>query len=185
MLLPWPENAPPTPVPDTLIEAGELLALLVTVTVPVKFPAVLGANSIWRIAVCPAAMVVPLTPLSTLKPVPLADASDTVTLEFPALTRVAPSVLDPPTASLPKFKTEFEISNVRVGVPPVPLTAILTSAAPLLPFSITDPVTLPEAVGKNPTVKDFVAPDATVSGVDRPLTLIPLPATEVLLMTTL
>ena len=71
---PPPANRLPTPVPETLKETGELLALLVTVTVPVTLPEALGAKSTCRTAVCPAAMVAPPTPLRTLKPLPLADA---------------------------------------------------------------------------------------------------------------
>jgi hypothetical protein len=52
------------------IELGELLALLVMVTPPLTLPVVFGANTTLNSAVCPAAMVVPATPLATLKPVP-------------------------------------------------------------------------------------------------------------------
>src|SRR6516164_8035438 len=142
-----------TPVPDTFREPGELLALLVTVTVPVTLPAALGAKSTLRTAVCPAARVAPLTPLSTLKPLPLAVTCDTVRLEFPVLVRVTPSVFDCPTVSLPKFKLEADICSVRVGVPPEPLTAIDASTVPLLFLSNTEPVILPETIGRKATVK--------------------------------
>jgi len=125
-------------------------------------------------------MVAPLTPPRTLKPLPLADACDTVTLEFPALTRFTPSVLDPPTVSLPKFKTEVEASKEREVFSPVPFTLMNASVVPLADSSVTDPVTLPTADGKNPSVKDFVAPDASVSGAERSLTENALPATAAL-----
>ena len=40
-----------TPVPDTEIVAGELVALLATVTVPFTAPAVVGAKDTLRVAV--------------------------------------------------------------------------------------------------------------------------------------
>ena len=120
-----------TPVPDTFREPGELLALLVTVTVPVTLPAALGENSTFRTADCPAARVAPLTPLRTLKPLPLTDTWDTVKLEFPVLSSVTPIVLDCPTVSLPKFKLEVDIDSVRVAVAPVPATVTFASCVPL------------------------------------------------------
>ena len=52
-----------TPVPATLTLLGEFVALLEMLTVPLTLPAAFGANATLNSAVCPAAIVVPATPL--------------------------------------------------------------------------------------------------------------------------
>ena len=54
------------PVPFTATAGAVVVALLMTVTVPVNVPMLFGANTIFMVAVCPAASVAPLMPLVTL-----------------------------------------------------------------------------------------------------------------------
>ena len=52
------------PVPERAMVVGELLALLLTETVPVTFPAAVGAKVTFSVAVCPGVNVaLALTPL--------------------------------------------------------------------------------------------------------------------------
>ena len=60
-----------TPVPLSVTLAGELGALLMMLTVPVRFPAALGANSTVKDALPSAAMVAGVVSPLTLKPLPL------------------------------------------------------------------------------------------------------------------
>lgn len=48
-----------TPVPDSVTGAGELVALLVTVTLPGMSPVPAGAKVTFRVAVCPGATICP------------------------------------------------------------------------------------------------------------------------------
>src|SRR5579859_5147602 len=93
-----------TPLPASEITAGEFVALLATDTLPLTLPAADGAKATFNVAVCPAAMTVPLdTPLS-LKPAPLVAAPEIVTLEFPEFVSVTERVLLEPVFTFPKLK---------------------------------------------------------------------------------
>ena len=54
-----------TPVPDNVMNPGEFVALLVTVTLPESGPVPAGAKVTFRVAVCPGATICPEgTPLA-------------------------------------------------------------------------------------------------------------------------
>jgi hypothetical protein len=159
---------------------GELLALLVMVTFPVTLPVVLGANTTPSSAVCPAAIVAPATPLFTANPVPLTETPEIVMLDVPVFLTATPSVLVPPTVSLPKFRLEVDSESVFVDVVPVPLVHMARDGFDALLFNVTFPVTLPVAVGAYAMVKLFVAEAARVSGIVSPLILKPTPLTVAL-----
>jgi hypothetical protein len=77
-----------TPVPESEMESGELVALLATETLPVTLPAAAGANVAVKAAVCPGPRMSPEeTPLA-LKPEPDTVTFEIVTLEFPAFVSV-------------------------------------------------------------------------------------------------
>ena len=166
-----------TPVPDTATEFGEFVALLISVTVPLTLPVVLGANTTLRFAVCPAEIVVPLMPLVTLNPEPVTLICEMIRLEFPVFFTATSSGIDPPRISLPKFKLVVASEIVRVAVVPVPLKAMVWVALVALLFIVTVPVALPEAVGLNDTVKFSVFAAPSVNGVESPLILNPVPLT--------
>jgi hypothetical protein len=173
-------TVPLTPVPAVVTEFGELVALLVMVTRPVTLPVALGANTTLICAVCPAAMVVPVTPLMTLKPVPVTAICDTVTLEFPVFFTPTPSVLVPPTVSFPKFRFDVDNESVFVAEPPVPLSARVIVGFDALLLRVTLPITLPDAVGRNATVKLAVLAGASVNGMAKPVIWNPTPLTVAL-----
>ncbi len=175
-----------TPVPDTATEFGELVALLTSVTVPLALPVTLGANTTFRFAVCPAEIVVPLIPLVTLNPDPVTLICEMVRLEFPVFFTATSSGVDPPRISLPKFRLIVASEIVRVALAPVPLNAIVyVGFVVALLLIVTLPVTLPEAVGPNATVKLDVCPADNVNGTDNPLSLNPVPLTVALEIVTL
>jgi len=78
-----------TPVADREMEAGELVALLATVTLPITLPADSGANATFIVADWLGARMVPdVTPLA-VNPVPVAVTLEIVTFEFPLFVSVA------------------------------------------------------------------------------------------------
>jgi len=174
-----------TPVPVSPAEFGELVALLINVTVPRTIPVAFGANTTFNSAVCPAATVLPLTPLVTLNPVPVTLIWEMVRLEFPVFLIASCSGLVPPTISFPKFRLEEPSEIVLVALAPVPLNAMVYVAFVALLLMVTVPVTLPEADGPNATVKLDVCPADSVLGKEIPLSLNPVPLTVMLEMVTL
>src|SRR5437879_2132977 len=81
-----------TPVPLMEIVAGELVALLATVTVPVTLPVDVGAKVTFKAADCPAARTVLEETLLELKPPPEVLTPEIVTLELPVFLSVTPRV---------------------------------------------------------------------------------------------
>ena len=93
-----------TPVPDRETVASELVALLVTVAVPVRIPVAAGVKVTFSIAVCPGVKICPVeTPLAVY-PAPEILTLEMVTFEFPALVIVAPRTLLPPRLTFPKLR---------------------------------------------------------------------------------
>jgi len=142
-----------TPVPVTETLLGEFVALLAIVTDPLTPPVLFGAKTTPISAVCPGAIVVPLTPLFTLNPVPVVLICDTVTLEFPMFAMATPSVLVFPTISFPKFRLVADREMLLVATAPLPLNANVNVGFVALLLTVMLPVTLAVDVGVNATVK--------------------------------
>jgi hypothetical protein len=84
--------------------AGELVALLATVTVPLTPVDVAGVKVTLIVAVCPGVRICPVeTPLAE-NPAPEMLTLEMVTLEFPALVNVTPKVLLLPILTLEKLR---------------------------------------------------------------------------------
>ena len=93
-----------TPVPERVIVAGELVALLATVALPVTPIAAAGVNVTLSVALCPGARICPVeTPLA-VNPAPAMLTLETVTFEFPALVNVTPKLLLLPMLTLAKAR---------------------------------------------------------------------------------
>jgi hypothetical protein len=91
------------PVPDKATVAGEFVALLVTVTLPLTLPAAVGANAIVSVTDWLGVKTVPPdTPLA-LYPAPVTATLDMVTLEFPLFVSVTLAEPLLPTLTLPKL----------------------------------------------------------------------------------
>ena len=96
------------PVPEREMVAGELVALLLTATLPVTLPVVPGAKVTFKVADCPGASVVPEdTPLA-LKPAPETETPEIETLEFPEFVSVIACELLEPVFTFPKLKLLVE-----------------------------------------------------------------------------
>ena len=131
-----------TPVPDSEMLDGELVALLLTVMLPLADPFADGANVEVSVVVCPGARMIPLA-LLELKPAPATRTCEMVTLEFPAFVRVTFCVPLLDTFTLPKPKAlELELSNKVPAVVtvseaelletlPEPLVTIMANREPL------------------------------------------------------
>ena len=93
------------PEPDKVIVVGELVALLVTITVPDTFPVADGANVTLKTVFCPGLRTIPDAPVA-LKPGPETLTLEMVALELPELVKVVLKVLLEPMVTLPKGKLE-------------------------------------------------------------------------------
>jgi hypothetical protein len=82
-----------TPVPENGMDNVELVAVLVTATLPLKAPVAMGANVTLKLAVCPGAKVSGIARPLTLKELPVAVSVNTVTDEFPVFVSVTDCLL--------------------------------------------------------------------------------------------
>lgn len=102
------------PVPDTVMVAGELLALLTKETDPEIAPEAAGANVTLAVMLAPAATVVPaLTPL-TLMPAPEMLTAEIVAVALPELVKVTALLELLFTTTLPKARLVTDGFNVIV-----------------------------------------------------------------------
>ena len=91
------------PDPESEMARGELVALLVTVTLPERLPVVVGANVTLKEVDCPAARVTGSAKPVALNPAPLMLICETDTLELPVFARVTLCVPLAPEVMLPKL----------------------------------------------------------------------------------
>jgi hypothetical protein len=100
-----------------------------------------------------------------------------VTFEFPLFVTV--EVIDPvlPTFTFPKLRVELLSPRTRVEATPVPLREIVSGEFGALLTSVTDPVTLPAALGPNTALNVVDWPAAMFTGAVIPEVLKPAPAT--------
>src|SRR5262249_10328537 len=90
-----------TPVPLRAMLAGEFGALLVTVTVPLRLPAVVGEKIALNVVLAPIATVTGVVRPPTLKPAPLAESCEIVSAALPVLVSVNTCDLVCPSRTLP------------------------------------------------------------------------------------
>jgi hypothetical protein len=82
------ETVAAVPVPLRATTLGELGALLVMLTPPVRLPAVVGANKTLKVAVLPAAIVAGVVSPLTLKALPVWDKPSMVRVAVPVFVTV-------------------------------------------------------------------------------------------------
>jgi hypothetical protein len=167
-------------VPLRAIIVGEFGALLVTVTVPVKLPVVVGANFAPNVVLAPAANVAGVVNPLTVKPAPLALRLEIVSEAFPVFVSVKVCDWDWPSATLPKLKVDGETCRFPVGVV-VPVPTRFTTAVGVVESVLViakPPVTVPAEVGLN--VKPIFAdcPALRIFGVTIPVTPNSVPVSE-------
>jgi hypothetical protein len=104
-----------TPVPDNEMFAGELEALLLTVTLPVAAPLAEGANVEVSVVLCPDERVSLLEDVE-LNPAPATSTCEIVTSELPAFVRIMCWVLLLAVFTLPKFKLLVLDLSIRAPV---------------------------------------------------------------------
>jgi len=101
-----------------------------------------------------------------------------VTLEVPVLLSVTPSVVLPPTVSLPKFSVEVDATSDFVELEPEPLKGTESTNVLLIFFNVKVPENVPEEVGAKPTVIYMVDPTPRYTGNGNELILKPDPVTD-------
>jgi hypothetical protein len=160
-----------TPVPDTLIVAGEFVALLTIETEPLAAPAAVGAKITVTVTDWFGVKVSPdVTPLA-VKLALLTFTAEIVTLELPVLVSDTLCELLLPSLMLPKLKLVPLKLNVRVAATPVPVSAMKSVPFEALLVIATEPVALPVAEGSKLTLKVVVAFACSVIGKFKPVTL--------------
>ena len=116
------------------------------------------------------------TPVS-VKPAPVIATLEMVTFEFPLFVRVTLSGLLLPTSTVPKLKLVGLAPSSWVAVAADPVRGIVSGGEGALLVSKIEPLTAPEPVGVNTTVKVVLAPAAIVAGKVRPVMVKPEPET--------
>jgi hypothetical protein len=157
-----------TPVADTGMVKVGLVAVELTVRLPVTAPAAAGANETVNVALCPPLSVNGVEIPLTVNPVPVIPTFETVTLEAPVLVIVSESEPWLPVVTLPKLRVVgFALS--APGETPVPDTAIANDALDASEVMVTVPAAFPLDFGVNATVKVALCDAAKLIGVVIPL----------------
>jgi hypothetical protein len=169
------------PVPLRFIVSGDPGASLVTFTVPVAFPGVVGANFTLSVAACPVFNMAGVVKPLTVNPVPAATTLEICTAALPELVNVILCAALLPVATVPKLRLVVLAVNLPAGAAvPVPVNPI-TSAGPLPLLAIVIvPVALPILAGANFTASVAVCDGFNVAGTATPLALNPVPAATTL-----
>jgi len=166
------------PVPVREIVAGELVALLTTVTLPARLPVEVGAKLTVNDVDWPAARlngsVIPLV----LKPVPVALICEMETLEFPVFEIATLCVALEPVARFPKLSDAGDAESCSVVAKPVPLSGTTSDEFGALLTSVMLPEAVPAEAGAKPMVNADEPPAGTESGRARPEEVNPVPARE-------
>ncbi len=161
-----------TPVPESEIVAGELLALLTTDTLPNTFPAAVGPNPTLSETLCPTARLSGDDKPLTLKPAPVTFTCERLTVPLPEFIRAtvcAPLAL--PTITFPKLKLFVLVKSRYVtvgdGAAAIPVPESGTVSMPL-EVRLSAKERVPEKLftesGWKTTWKDALWPDAKVTG---------------------
>jgi hypothetical protein len=164
------------PVPVRASVEVEGCASLVTVSVALAAPAVVGLKVIVNGTLCPAGMVTgsdrPLTVNSEL----FVLAAVTVTLA-PLAVRFPDAVPLVPTTTLPTPSVVGVIASVPTAAVPVPVSAMVSVGFDASELIVTLPLSVAAEVGVNVTVKVAPCPAVSVTGAVIPLKLNPVPLT--------
>ena len=140
------------PVPERAIVAGEPLALLVTVTAPVAFPATVGLKITPKVRLCVGVRVAGVPAPLRLNPVPAARMLEIITLPFPVLVTVTDCVADAPVSTLPKLRFCELNESTWVDATPEPFKPITAGLFGALLTIDTLPLAEPADAGANFTL---------------------------------
>jgi len=141
------------PVPVSAMVTGDP-ALLASVSVPVKEPAVVGANFTERVRLCEAFTVTGADSPLALKPVPVVVILLIVKAAVPVFEIVTLCDTLLPSATLPKFKfVGLAVNLPTAAAVAVPLSEIVSGDAPALLATEMVPEATPVTVGANLTLR--------------------------------
>jgi hypothetical protein len=175
-------GAAAVPVPLNATAVGELGALLVILTLPVRLPAVVGSNRTLNVVVPPAGTVAGVASPLTLKAAPLSPICEIVSDAVPVFVTVKLWDFVWPSATLPKLKLAGETDNAACV--PVPVSAIVSDGFDALLEIVIDPVALPDVVGENVPLSVMLDDGFTVIGAVAPVTANALPFRAIAVMFT-
>jgi hypothetical protein len=146
----WVGAGVPEPVNDAVVLEG--CALLVKVRVPVAVPDTVGANVTVKEVLLPAAIVAGRERPPIVNAELFVVAPVTVTLAPLALrVPVAEALL--PTTTLPKLKPVGVTASCPAATAPDPDRGMVTVGLDAVEVMVTFPLTAPDAVGANDTLK--------------------------------
>ena len=141
--------AAPVPLSGMVDCEGE--AFVVSTIEPCAVDGVVGAKVTLKVALPPAGIVVEVESPVTLKPVPLTETCENVSVVLPEFVSVMLCEFLLPITTLPKLaELGFAVSDACV---PIPLSPIVAGVWERLLVIEMDPVDTPEALGLNIVVK--------------------------------
>ena len=159
------------PVPESVTVAGEPVALLVIVIVPLALPPDVGLNCTDS-ATCCVGIRITAPPPVIENAVPARVVDEMLTLELPVFVIVTLCAVDDVASStLPKFSVVGLMLSVNVAAVPVPVRPIEVGEVGALLVIEMLPIAEPATVGKKPAVIVVCCPAFTVIGSVNPLTL--------------
>jgi hypothetical protein len=161
------------PVPLSAMVNGDPVASLATKTLPLAFPAAVGANFALTVALCEGFNVTGVETPLTLKPVPAAITLLILTATVPEFVNIIFCDALLPTDTLEKFRlVGFAVNCPKAAVVPVPLKLMFAvGVLGSLVVRVRPPDTTPAAAGVNVTTTGTVCPALIVFGVAIPLML--------------
>ena len=118
---------------------------------PLTSPVAAGANRTEKVVLCPALSVSGNASPLRVKPAPLAEAAEIVTLDPPELVRVSVSVFELPTTTLPKLKLAG-FGDSWPWVTPVPVRPMFSGEPGASETIASVPFAEPAPVGAKVTV---------------------------------
>jgi len=166
------------PVPDSGIVNGELVALLVMVTLaPLTAPGVVGANVTSRVTDWPGVSTVPLEMPLALNSAPVTVTAEIVMSELPLFITDVGRRLLLPSGTLPKGRFGGLALSVNVAAVPVPDKLITRGDGAPLVVSVMLPLAAAAEDGVNTASNVVLPPAGIVVDADRPDWLKPGPDT--------
>jgi len=160
-----------------------LVALLITLIVPLAAPEAVGFSEAVRLALLPAARVNGAEIPETVIPAPEAVTDETVTDELPEFAILMVWVVAVPVGTLPKttlggVAVRVEPVEVEVAAVPVPLHPIASEESVALLLMVNAPEAFPAAAGLKIALRLALAPAERVKGRESAESESPAPVIE-------
>ena len=160
-----------------------LVALLITLIVPLAAPEAVGFSEAVRLALLPAARVNGAEIPETVIPAPEAVTDETVTDELPEFAILMVWVVAVPVGTLPKttlggVAVRVEPVEVEVAAVPVPLHPIASEESVALLLMVNAPEAFPAAAGLKIALRLALAPAERVKGRETAESESPAPVIE-------